>query len=593
MGMKRSITSLLRALGLCLTLAFAALVPAAESSVECQILYEITDGFYVSVGTGSQLEKGSTGWIVRDGQNLVRVEIVSVSQESSFVRIAGARPQNFPKAGEQITLNVTTSEPTPGETPRQPSPTLKNRRAADAPAAQLETGKVNAPAIPEGSRPGERPLVAPDDDKPFVPLLAPNGSKIGAFTDAYNIHHGQVGLRQTLQFTPNGDFDYFVTRFRTSGSLERIDATPWAMEWSGDLAYRDGRALEDVQNYQDIQLELYRLAVYRRFDDQSSVRIGRFLPRELPAVGYLDGAQGEWVLGESFRIGGMFGFKPDRVDLDFSLDEPTSVTYLTVNSDRKAETSYMGTFGLYASMYEGSMDRLAILADQTLSWKQLSIYSSSEIDFDVGNAVTHDGPRLTRLDLIASYPVWKHTTLRAGFDRFERPDTEAERDTVPALTLEEFEFFERAWSRVFIGASHQLPASFRLSEEISVTDSAIDEFSLRWNISLSKVGLPLLPASSSATLTVYNLQNEDLKGYGARLSSHIPFPGNKFSLQPEVGFRYLESDIIDNNEFTVSDLSLRAHWFLDKAWTLSAAGSYLYTEDTQRVLLDFNVSYKW
>ncbi len=491
--MKPRIYILIYATALSMTLALHSGASADEATIECQILYEIADGFYVNVGGQSRVVKGSIGLLSRGGQPIARFEVVTVSKESSFLRLSGPRPKEFPAPGEAITLTMTELATQPGADQRQTSPTLKNRASGgESETVPLSPGQVNAPAIPNNARAGQLP--ATDADGKFLPLLAPDGSKIGAFTDAYNISQGQVSVRQALQFTPGNDLNYFATHFRTSGSLERIEATPWAFEWSGDISYRDGKAYKDVDNYQEPRFELYRLAVFRKFDDQSWVRIGRFLSRELPSVGYLDGAQGEWVLNPFFRLGGMFGFKPQRRGLEMSVKEPTNVVYFTARTEEQREASYTGTFGLLNSMWNGTPDRLAFLAEQTLRWEKLAVLSSSELDFDIGGAEVNEGPRLTRLDLVASYPIFDHTTVRAGLDRFEKPDTEAERMTVPALTLEDLEFFHRAYTRAWLGGSHTLGAGYRLSEEVSIMDAEVNGGSFRWNVSLTKAGLPLLPA---------------------------------------------------------------------------------------------------
>lgn len=613
MEVKRASPLLHCARALCLAVAPCLCAPAADVVVECQLLYEIADGIYVSAGRGSGLEPGGAGWLLRNGQQVARIEVVNVSRDSSFLRISGPRPKDLPAAGEAVTIVVGESAKVDPPKPRTPSATLKDRNAADeAGAVPLPQGDVDAPPIPGDSRPGqlpprtaegaspstpagEKPSTPEQEEKPLVPLLAPEGTAIGAFTDAYNISQGQVSIRQLFQFTPGKDLNYSTTRIRSSGSLERIEATPWVFEWSADLAYRDGKALEDVHNFREPRLDLYRLAVFRKFEDQSWVRIGRFLPRELPSVGYFDGAQGEWVLSKQVRVGGMFGFKPLRYGLDFSVNEPTQSGYVTLSLGEGENVSYMGTIGMLASMYKGKLDRMAFLADQTLHLERLMVFSSSELDFDVGGTENRPGTRLTRWDLVASYPLYSHTTVRGGLDRYERPDTAAERDTVPTIVLDDEEFFDRGYWRYWVGASHDLPWSLRLSEEISLTDAPEDSWTPRWHLALTRTGLPALPPYSSLTLSVFNLNGNDLDGYGGRLSSHIPFASHRFSLQPEVAFRFLESDHLGREDFFFTDVALRAHWTINKSWTLSGGASYAFTddEDLQRVLFDFGVTFRW
>ena len=247
--MKRRNLTLTFAAALSLILGEPSHAFAEEASIECQLLYEIADGFFVNVGGQSRLVKGSIGLLSRGGQPVARFEVVTVSKESSFLRLSGLRPNGFPAPGENITLTLTELAAPSGSEGREPSRTLKDRKSSDQPeAVPLTQGQVNAPAIPDNSKAGQLP--ATDANGKFLPLLAPEGGKIGAFTDAYNISQGQASVRQILQFTPGNELNSAATHIRSSGSVERIQATPWAFEWSADVSYRDGKAYKDVDDYQ-------------------------------------------------------------------------------------------------------------------------------------------------------------------------------------------------------------------------------------------------------------------------------------------------------------------------------------------------------
>jgi hypothetical protein len=575
----------------------------AEVNLDCRIQYEISDGVYVGAGRDAALQKGEIGWLAQGTDQLVRVEVLSVSKDSAFLKFLGPRPRKFPPPGSNVVLIVDRNGEAPeAPKPRERSPTLLDRNRKQLPSANLEQGSADAPAIPGDSEPGQLLPPTPGGEKPsgdapgaepLQPLLAPQGPPIGAFTDAYNISQGQITFRQTLQLTEGDNVNYSISRLRTSGSVERIQATPWAFEWSGELSYRDGKALQDVHDYQEVRLELYRFDLFRKFDDTSFVRAGRMLPRELPSVGYIDGVQGEWATNPHFRLGGILGLKPDHVDIDFSVDEPTQVGYFTLDLGDHRDVTYTGTFGLLSSIYKGKIDRLAVLSDQTLLVDKLSVLASSEIDFDVGSSETHSGTRLSRLDVVGSYPIFSHTTARLGLDRFEPLDTAAERDAVHAIVLEDEEFINRGDWRYFAGMSHDLPWRLRLSEEVSVTDAATDDWTLRWNVSLTKFGLPGLDPSSSITLTAYNYEGLYQEGYGGRLSGYIPVLRNRVLLQPDVAFRYLTSDIQGTDRFIFTDVGMRAQWIISPSWILAGGASYAYTEDVQRILIDVALTYKW
>ena len=539
----------------------------ADVPVACTVVYETGDGVFVSAGAKDGLLAGVFGWLQRQGKTLVRVEVMDVREASSFLRFLSSRSAEFPPSGTELTLvlervapAIESSEPTVSDAP---SETLRVREGAEVDGA----------------------------DEPFVPLLGPKNLSYEAHTDAQNVFHGRLTVSQLFQSSPQGQFDATRTRVGTSGSLERIAKSPWALEWSGDVSYRGGDLFENVQDYLEPRFQLYRLALFRRFDDRSFVRLGRFLPRELPAVGYLDGAHAEKAVTESFRLGAMVGLKPNRNRLGFSAKEPTAVTYGTFGLGERGGSHYSATIGALASLYEGDLDRVAILTDQSFALGAWSTFASTEIDFDIGQRDQRDGTRVSRLDVSSEYRFAAPFTLRAGVDRFEIPDTEAEREALDVGFLEEIEFLDRGFWRYWAGARHELPLQLTLSEEVTVTDAVEDDWRVRWSASLSRRGLPFLP-NGSLTLTGYNLRGDDVKGYGGRVSAHLPFLKGRLSFQPAVAYRRVEW-LITEDDLYVFDYSLRTNWVISRSWVLAGGLSYATTSELDRALIDVALTYKW
>ena len=408
----------------------------------------------------------------------------------------------------------------------------------------------------------------------------------------------EEGAKEFAVSPGDPDDSELITRITTSGSLERIGRTPWALEWAGQDHFRAGDELEDIRNHEDLRLEAYRLALYRRFDDRSFVRLGRFIPGELPGVGFLDGAQGEKVLSQSLRVGAMLGFKPDRVTTTPSGDEPTIVTYVTYEPQIDSGLSYSGTAGLLFSLYEGDTDRLAFLWDQQARIGNLAIFSSSIVDVDVGGADVRDGVRLTWWTLNASYPVAPLLELRAGINKYELPDTEAERDVIRngGLILDEF-FRQDTW-RFWVGASHRLPGNLRLSEKISYTDSDSKD-GWRGSVEITRRGLPSLP-DATLTLSAYTIRAIAVDdGFGGRLSAYLPFMGHRLSLLPAVTVRFADYETRGANFFNRVDeelwwvdLSLHAGWTISKSWSVAGGVSYS-TNEENRALVDLSATFRW
>jgi hypothetical protein len=545
----------------CLSASRLEASEAPEAPVECTIVYEAPGGFFVDAGADRGLTAGSQGIVLRDGKTIARVEVLRTAKRSALVRVLPSREEAAPGPGDLVHIFV-----------QRP------------PAAVDDDVGGRSEGAPSSSTTLKEPGTADD----FVPLLAPPEHRSPALADPRNIFHGQLRLHQLFQIDPDADRDYSVTRLGSHGGLERIGGTPWALEWSGNLSYRDGDALENTRDYRKLRLHAFNLALFRKFEDQSSVRLGRFVPRPLPAVGFVDGFQGEKVLNEHFRLGAVAGFKPTRTRLDLSVREPLATPYLTVETGDREDLYYSGTVGLLGSLYEGDPDRLALLLDQRLSvGPRFSLFSTSEVDFDIGAMETRSGTRLTHLDLYADYRLTEALSLRAGLDHYERPDTEAERDL---LRFQDDAFFDRGYWRYWVGASQALPWHLRLSGEIALIDSPVDDYEPRWHISLTRTGLPLLPGGS-VTLSAYNFESYFADGYGGRISAYFPFLDHRLSLETSAAFRLLETTL-DSEDFAFTDVSARIHWALSRAWGLHGGLTYSFG-DVERYILDLGITYRW
>ena len=532
-------------------LAMASLAAASEPNVapnlECVVLYENSEGIFIDIGQEMGLQPDMAGWINVGSAPVARVEIVAVTHESSFLRLVTPRLAQVPDVGQPVTFS------------------LDDGTVLIDPNAMLE------------------------EDEAFVPLLVPE-QKDFPVSQAKNVRHGQLTIRHFFQETSDDLLDYQRTHLRTSGTVERLEGTPWSLEWSGDVSYRTGDGLADVEDFEEARWLVYRLAISRRFKDYSTLRLGRFIPRELPSVGTIDGIHGEKVVSERWRFGGIAGFKPFRDDLDFTFREPTVVPYFTYFSSDDPESQFSSTNGLLFSMYEGDTDRLALLSDQRARVGKWNIFATTEVDFDVGGQEYRDGTRLTRGNLLFSY-LKEGWTPRFGADRFEKPDTEAERDLVDEIVLDAVEFFDDdTFTRAFVGANHRLSKNWTLDEEVSYTFSSIGD-GVRGRVSLTRRNLFSRPGSS-ATISVFNILGDERDGFGGRVSGNLPMGSQFFLLQPSVSYQSVNFD--DSGEtFNYYDASLRGVWRKSASWNLFGGGSYSRSDGVGRSYLELGITYRW
>jgi len=534
------------------------------SSLECEVLYTTVQGVYVDAGLDEGLRADREGWLEWRGDRVARVEVAEVSRGATFLRVVSRHAETLPAGGDRVVIVV----------------------VLDARSASTQ------PERPAGLR-------APGEGDGFVPLLAPTDWMRLARVEPQNVLAGRAGVREIYQWSGDGDDDFSITRLGSSGSLERIDGTPWAFEWSGDLSYRLGDGLQSVRDHDDVRLEAYRLAFYRRFDDRSFVRFGRFVPRELPAIGFLDGAHVEKALSERMRAGALLGLTPARETLDGSVKEITAASYLSFELGASDGPSYSATVGALGSLWEGTPDRLALLVEQSARWEAFDVLSSSVIDFDAGGADVRSGTRLSRQNLLLSWDATETLSLRAGADHHEIPDTEAEREAIGYGFLAPDDYFDDGFWRYRAGFAWRLPASLRIDGEVSFTDSAETDDVLRWQLALTRTGIAGMP-EASATLSAYRLDSVSADGIGARLSGAFPLVERRLYLQPAIALRFARYetsgavffDAVDESMLAV-DFSIHAQWQVDRRWTATAGVSVAVTDEDERFLADVGVAYRF
>jgi len=527
-------------------------IQAAEVTVSARITHELATGVYVDKGTDNGLQQGLLGSLRLGDGRMLEFEVVEVTRNAAILRLSGRTSDQDRLIGQ--TVELVFEEQTP-----------EDRGAGSA--AKRSPGT---------------------DDENFVPLLAPPSWVLG-LPEARNIFHGQLRIRQMLQKDRESLLDYSVTRLGSSGSIDRIEGSGWDFEWSADLAYRDGYAYRFHPDYEEPRLDVYLASFYRAFAEGAFLRFGRFLPRELPGIGYVDGVQGQLRHSEHLWFGAVAGLKPDRADLGASGNEPLLAGYATFEAGDRKGRYYSGTAGLLGSAYEGRADRLALLVDQRAGiGPLLTLYSTAEADFDVGGAETRTGTRLTRLDVSAVSRPTSSLAFRAGLDHWERPDNRAER---ALLLIDDDRFFDSGYWRYWVGSDQGLPLSLRLSEEVSYIDSSTGEYDPHWRIALTRTGL-FSWRDASAAATFYNLAAEQVDGYGGRFSAYLPFMQRKLFVQPVVGFRMLEVSP-QSEDFTLTYLSVRVNGRLRKNWTLSGGLTQSYGDYVDSTLIDIGLSVAW
>ena len=537
-------------------------VAAAEAPVQGRILQEAQEGVYLDAGADQGLRPGRAGTLQLDDGRTFAFEVVSAERQSALLRLPGYRGQER-LSGRTVEIILS------GELLRQ-----TERKPAQ-------------PGDPNGAARSSTKAAGPDGQEKFVPLLAPMPSGPDA-SKVPSTSHGRIQVHQMFQTDSKGDLGYAVTRLSSSGGMEHIEGSPWNFEWSGDLRYRTGAAYSSNPNYQEPHLNLYRAMFQRPFGEGEFLRFGRFVPYELPGIGYVDGLQGQVRPGEHTRLGVVGGLKPNRIDLDASADEPLVVPYAMFTAGPRDGRHYSGTVGLLNSYYQGEIDRLALLLDQRAGLaKGLTLYSTAVVDFDVGASQTRSGTRLTQLDVSAVSELSSFLTLRAGVDHWERPDQQAERALVP---FPDDRFFDNGYWRYWVGSSQNIPWNLRLAEEVGYIESDTVDGDVRWQVSVTRSGLGAWQ-DASVTVAVYNLVAYENDGYGCRVSGYLPLNQGTVILQPAAGFRVLQA--APAQDLSLSYLSVGLDGRLGRNWNVFGGVTYFSGDDVGSTLFELGLRFAW
>jgi len=550
-------------LGVVAALSAASAALAAEVTVHGRITYEARDGVYVDVGTDQGLRPGLSGSLQLDDGQTFTFEVLTVERQSALLRLPAYRGGTA-FVGRTVDVIFEQEAPRPAQKTRakssDPNNASKSSTASGGPGRQEE----------------------------FVPLLAPLPRGPEAPKPPSN-SHGRVQFRQMFQTDSEGGLSYSVTRLDSSGGMNRIGGSPWNFDWSGDVRYRDGDAYVSHPDYQEPHLDLYRATFQRPLGEGGFLRFGRFVPYELPGIGYVDGLQGQVHQGEHTRFGVVGGLKPNRIDLDASSDEPLIVPYAAYETGPRDGRYYSGTVGLLNSYYSGDMDRLALLIDQRAGLaKGFTLYSTAAVDFDVGASQTRTGTRLTQLDVSAAAELTSFLTLRAGADHWERPDHQAERDLLP---FQDERFFDNGYWRYWIGSSQNVPGLLRFYEEVGYIDSDTIDGIVRWQVSVTRGGLGAWQ-DASVTVGVYNLIAYEDDGYGFRVSANLPLSKGAVLIQPAAGFRMLQTDT-NAGDVSLSYLSIGLDGHLSRRWSVFGGATYFEGDDVNSTLVELGLRYAW
>jgi len=525
----------------------------ATPEVVAPIVYESDGGFYLGAGRRDGLTAGIEGTVRRGAVDVARVRVKSASSTSAFVEIVRLLGVERPRVGDRAVFSV----------------------APPAPANEAEPATLPPPA---GRREGGTA------DREFTPLLAPEARP--ALSRAANIFHGALRLGTNVNLNGQTDLDYFYHRAMFTGSVDRLFSGPYSVEWDLDLFYRDGEGYEGRSDYRDLRFRSDFFVVRRHFDDGSVIGAGRILPQALPAVGRLDGVYGEWQVSPSFRIGLAAGFRPDRDDLGFSTDEIGAAPYAVFESGSPDGLRFWSAAGFLATWFEGDADRQAVLWDGRIAWERLSCYWSSVVDLYGSNDEVRSGVRLTRLDANVRYDLHPLLMPWVGVRKWEVPESGAERSVVLGD-----EVFDDGYVRAYAGLAHDLGRGWSIDEQATWVVGSADVDGVQVRIGVRKSGVLGIPGSTF-DVSAFNLVGVDVTGYSGSAGFGF-YPVDSLWVRLGYVLTHSEQDVDGGPTFTNHLMSLDLDWRLSRSLTLTNRLAKSFGDETDAIMLDLALTWRW
>lgn len=378
------------------------------------------DGVYLDQGRESGLEPGDRLRLEALEGPLRLGKIVSVSRTSARAELqggvegldVGARGFVF------VPKQRLAPPPPPGAAPAPPAAVRAVEPTPPQPRA-LEHPPWTAPPV-EWSE--DRPLLAPAHG------VAPE--------ERPRTFEGRVGTTSDWTRDDSGDEprSFLVTTLGAEGRITNPFARGGELAFDLEQFWRGSETGGERESESHLRLDRLSYA-WGGVEGGGRGEAGRFLQREFPELGFLDGLELVRSVGRASRLGASLGFLPVPDDLFQSGDDfQVSLFGRYVGG---AERRLALGLGYQKSWHEGAADRDLVVTQ--LEWHpaaSTSVFASALVDlYTSGDELKGTGPELTQLFVNATQRWTRDAGLGLSASRFRFP--ELLRDEFSGVTAEE------------------------------------------------------------------------------------------------------------------------------------------------------------
>jgi hypothetical protein len=368
--------------------AFAA--QSGNQLVEGRVLAVIGDSFEIDRGLLDGLRQGDSITIYVPSGNPITARLTSVAQRSATIIASGSSGKI--DVGVRVEIRVPTGRNTSDQGDRQ-------GQAVEHPP--WENAIDNWPS--------DKPLLAPATGLTAADRPVSISGRMYAFSDMI-----WDDERSTSSVFSRAGLDMRIGNALGFGGQFRFDVEGNQFDFSTD----DGLGDDSGSDFR-----LDRLSYAIGGDRYRPVRVeaGRFLQREFPQFGVLDGAEVSLRLGNGHRLGSSIGYIPLLYGNNAGTGEDlqTAFYYRAVSNDEK---SNLGA-GYQKSWHNGDADRdLIVVEGSTRLDGGFFFHSSAWIDLYDANDLARDGTELTRVVASGSYRSKDGNGWMASLSQFRFPD---------------------------------------------------------------------------------------------------------------------------------------------------------------------------
>lgn len=364
-------------LALLLAPAAVASVPAEDVRIEVRVTSVAGSSLYIDHGASDGLAEGDRVQFRLDGNAAASGVVVTVSANSARVELdPGAQRPPVRTRGEVFVPDT------------RPGAVEAARDAANSTAPSA----VDHP-------PWTHPPETWSQDRP---LLAP------AFGIPPEERESRVHGRTWIRFDGTwgeDDQTYTLGAMGADATLDNPFGDGGAVRFDAEVFVRQSDVADGLYGYDDTRLRIDRLSyeLGGTKDRPNRFAFGRFLQKEFPELGLLDGAEWSHRTQVGSRFGASLGWMPEPfADLTSFQDVQAALFYRhAFDADERATlgAAYQNTW------HDGEQDRnLFVLQGEVRPSRELSLRASAWVDIYTSDDVLKDsGPELTEAQVSGTW----------------------------------------------------------------------------------------------------------------------------------------------------------------------------------------------